>query len=98
MAKRAVIARTGFFVLYSVFKERHGRDWYRTVLDPLIAGHASDSQAVPLPGGYGHRWLPCGLLASGEGSSERSANLSGVTDPVKPGFRHFRVQEADRRI
>jgi hypothetical protein len=34
-----VFARTGFFVLYSVFKERHGRDGAYTVLDPL-AGHA----------------------------------------------------------
>jgi hypothetical protein len=34
-----VFARTGFFVLYSVFKERHSRDGAYTELD-LLAGHA----------------------------------------------------------
>jgi len=44
---------------------------------------------MPLPGGCGHRWLPNGLLASGEGSSERSANLMAVPDPVNPGLPYL---------
>ena len=59
-----------------------------TELDPLIRHAAARNSAdvVPLPGDCGHRWLRHGLLVGDEGSSERSANLSGVSVPVKPGF------------
>ena len=87
-AERAVFARTGFFVLYSVFKERHGREWcvHRARPTHKACGCQNPADVVPLPGDCGHRWLRNGLLVGDEGSSERSANLSGVSVPVKPGF------------
>jgi hypothetical protein len=48
--RRALAARTGFFVLYSVFKERHVEEVKSPELDTSLRAHACRSNRIPLVG------------------------------------------------
>jgi hypothetical protein len=90
-AEPAVLARTGFFVLYSVFKEHHGREWCvqrdQGSAHSSVCGHAPATRKRYLcPATAATGGSVSGLLAWGEGSSERSANLPAGLNPVKPDF------------
>jgi hypothetical protein len=74
-----MIARTGFFVLYSVFKEHRGRGGADTGTRRSRCGHrsagAAANPAAPV------------LPSRGGASEERSANLPGTPERVKPFCR-----------
>jgi hypothetical protein len=82
--RRALAARTGFFVLYSVFKERHVEEVKSPELDTSLRAYACRSKR--------YRWLadslpllPC-CPPCERGSVERTANLPSSPRRVKLAF------------
>jgi hypothetical protein len=70
-------------------RSANGRDGVSTVLDALTGHAPATGKRYLCPAAAATSGPDNGLLASGEGSSERFANLQTVPEPVKPAFGGF---------